>query len=127
MRLWHQALIDKLPRQQLLGQHRECCAMRGLGWGRKHRTVDYVWKHPFIYLVAYHMEVLCEMIERSYRPSIEWLEWNYRGKRAERLNCPKSRPHIRPLGRLYIYPEHDDAYLQECIENLRGKGVELDV
>ena len=29
MRLWHQALISKLPRQQLLGQHRECCALRG--------------------------------------------------------------------------------------------------
>ncbi|MFQ7176654.1 MAG: pyrimidine dimer DNA glycosylase/endonuclease V, partial [Streptococcus salivarius] len=25
MRLWHQDLIAKLPRQQLLGQHRECC------------------------------------------------------------------------------------------------------
>lgn len=29
MRLWHEALIKKLPRQQLLGQHRECCALRG--------------------------------------------------------------------------------------------------
>ena len=24
MRLWHQDMISKLPRQQLLGQHREC-------------------------------------------------------------------------------------------------------
>ena len=24
MRLWHEKLISKLPRQQLLGQHREC-------------------------------------------------------------------------------------------------------
>ena len=29
MRLWHQALISKTTRQQLLGQHRECCALRG--------------------------------------------------------------------------------------------------
>ena len=35
MRLWHQGLIDKLPRQQLLGQHRECCALRGGGVGQK--------------------------------------------------------------------------------------------
>ena len=27
MRLWHEDLIRKLPRQQLLGQHRECCAL----------------------------------------------------------------------------------------------------
>lgn len=26
-----------LPRQQLLGQHRECCALRGNGWG-DHKT-----------------------------------------------------------------------------------------
>ena len=24
-----------------------------------------------------------------------------------------------------VYPEHDDAYLLECINNLRSKGVEL--
>ena len=42
MRLWHEALIPQLPRPQLLGQHRECCALRGNGWGRKHATVDYV-------------------------------------------------------------------------------------
>lgn len=31
MRLWHQDIIELLPRQQLLGQHRECCALRGNG------------------------------------------------------------------------------------------------
>lgn len=35
MRLWHEALISQLPRPQLLGQHRECCALRGNGWGKK--------------------------------------------------------------------------------------------
>lgn len=42
MRLWHEALLPKLPRQQLLGQHREVAALRGAGWGKKHATVDYV-------------------------------------------------------------------------------------
>lgn len=27
MRLWHKDLIEVLPRQQLLGQWRECCAI----------------------------------------------------------------------------------------------------
>lgn len=61
MRLWHQSLISKLPRQQLLGQHRECCALRGKGWGKKHRTVDYVFKHSPEKLVAYHFMVMFEM------------------------------------------------------------------
>lgn len=34
MRLWHQELISKLPRQQLLGQHHEIAALRGNGWGK---------------------------------------------------------------------------------------------
>ena len=24
-----------------------------------------------------------------------------------------------------IYSEHNDAYLQECLENLRGKGINI--
>jgi uncharacterized protein (TIGR02328 family) len=24
-----------------------------------------------------------------------------------------------------IYPEHNDAYLQECLENLKKKGIDL--
>lgn len=35
MRLWHESLLTRLPRQQLLGQHRELAALRGNGWGEK--------------------------------------------------------------------------------------------
>ena len=52
MRLWHQKLIKHLPRQQLLGQHRECCALRGKGWGKKHSVVDYVFTYMPEYLVT---------------------------------------------------------------------------
>ena len=54
MRFWHEILIAQLPRPQLLGQHRECCALRGNGWGRKHATVDYVFTHSPYRLYAYH-------------------------------------------------------------------------
>ena len=54
MRLWHQDLIPYLPRQQLLGQHRECCALRGMGWGKKHKIVDYVFTYDPMCLYAYH-------------------------------------------------------------------------
>ena len=30
MRLWHEKLIHLLPKNQLLGQHRECCALRAM-------------------------------------------------------------------------------------------------
>ena len=50
MRLWAEQLIAVLPRQQILGQHREACSLRGNGWGRKHSTVNYVFKYNLIKL-----------------------------------------------------------------------------
>lgn len=64
MRLWHQSLISLLPRAQLLGQHRECCALRVNGWGRKHATVDYVFTYDFYYLYLYHCPVILETEKR---------------------------------------------------------------
>lgn len=84
MRLWHQDIIELLPRQQLLGQHRECCALRGNGWGRKHETVDYVFRYSPYRLFAYHQLVMEEMMERGYRVSKEWLIAEYRG-----MKCPR--------------------------------------
>ena len=68
MRLWHESLIPKLPRQQLLGQHRECCALRGGGWGKKHATVNYVFDHSpyklFQYLSFIHF-ICCIIFKES--------------------------------------------------------------
>lgn len=129
MRLWHQSLISKLPRQQILGLHREICALRGNGWGKKHSTVDYVFNYPPEYLVAYHYLVMKEMHDRDYNVDEKWLEPCYRGK--------KCKPHeflsgiigsfmvIQGIDGKRIYPEHNDEYLKECIENLKRKGVEI--
>ena len=74
MRIWHQKLIPYLPRQQLLGQHRECCALRGKGWGKKHSVVDYVFTHNPAYLVAYHWKIMSEMRNRGYNPvAYRWM------------------------------------------------------
>ncbi len=83
MRLWHQDLISKLPRPQLLGQHRECCALRGNGWGKKHATVNYVFDYSPYRLYAYHRLIMEEMTARGYKVSPEWWEPTYRGK-----TCP---------------------------------------
>ena len=67
MRLWHQDLIPKLPRPQLLGQHRECCALRGNGWGKKHATDNYVFDYSPYRLYAYHRLIMEEMTARGYK------------------------------------------------------------
>lgn len=141
MRLWHEALIPLLPRQQLLGQHRECCALRGKGWGRPHATVNYVFEHPYEWLWAYHVKVMREMFNRGYKVSPEWLTMGYQGKsKPHRVYCHPGFEHevgaqelcrapdttvlnakLRP-GTM-VYPEHNREYMQECLDNLSLKGI----
>lgn len=132
MRLWHQSLISKLPRQQLLGQHRECCALRGKGWGRKHSVVNYVFKHDPERLVAYHYLIIDEMQRRGYKPDRQWQNANYRGQTigTQENWCNKELAVILALASSHsktkmIYPEHNDDYLKECINNLKEKGIEI--
>ena len=125
MRLWHQDLLPKLPYKQLLGQHRECAALRGNGWGKKHSTVDYVFTYHPIRLAIYHLAVIKEMMARGYHAGVEWKDLRYRGQNCEPyttkdldtfLQSTKADD-LTPV----IYPEHDKEYLQECLDNLQRK------
>ena len=120
MRLWHEALLTKLPRQQLLGQHREVAALRGAGWGKKHATVDYVFDHSPYKLDQYHLLVMAEMHHRGYRPAAAWLEPTYRGQKT-----PPYQVLVPIEQSVPIYPEHTAMYLEECLANLRSKGIYL--
>ena len=119
MRLWHYQLIHRLPSRQLLGLHRECCALRGLAWGRKHKTVEYVFRYSRSRLFAYHVLVMDEMAGRGYRVDPSWRDPLYRGKRAPRDTLEALGNDRTP------YPEHDAHYLGECLENLKRKGINL--
>src|SRR5699024_2784157 len=118
----YEDLIDKLRRQQLLGQHRECCALRGKGWGKKHATVRYVFEHSPVKLYQYHMKVIHQMKNRGYQPDPLWEKPTYRGKSipAYEAFSLSDEKVTKP-----IYPEHDDMYLQECLRNLEEKGIYL--
>ena len=125
MRLWHQSLIPLLPRQQLLGQHREICALRGKGWGRKHATVDYAFKYPPAFLVAYHMVVMQEMVRRGYHPDSIWTNPCWRGGTLGEESGWADPDAVSDIleERFPIYPEHNAEYLQECVDNLKQKGI----
>lgn len=120
MRLWHEDLIKNLPRQQLLGQHRECAALRGKGWGKPHSTVNYVFEHSPYKLYLYHKLVMEEMKNRGYKPDPLWENPNYRGKNEAEYDDLEKSKITKP-----IYKEHDDKYLQECIENLKSKNIDI--
>ena len=132
MRLWHQSLIPFLDRQRLLGQHRECCALRGKGWGRKHSVVDYVFTHEHEWLVAYHYLVMGEMKRRGYHPDERWYNPEFRG---DAIGTESGWADADMVDDQYcyaihkggiIYPEHDDAYLKECISLLKDKEAPID-
>jgi uncharacterized protein (TIGR02328 family) len=128
MRLWHEQLLPILDNQRLLSQHRECSALRGLGWGRKHSTVDYVFTHSPAMFYFYHQLVMTEMIKRGYKVDLIWTNALYRGQ--------KCNPYITDQELLIndsmfehdgdcIYPEHDHEYLNFCIELLKKKGADV--
>ena len=133
MRLWNQKLIPHLDRQRLLGQHRECCALRGKGWGRNHSVVNYVFTHHPNRLVAYHYLIMDEMEKRGYRPDPIWRRTDWRGnvlgeeKDTAWLCGPALTDYLMTLEATgcMLYPEHNEEYLKECIDNLRGKGVDV--
>ena len=122
MRLWHEQIIQLLPKNQLLGQHRECCALRGNGWNKKHKTVDYVFTYSPYNLFIYHSKIMDEMEKRGYTVSTEWIDKNYRGQKAESYSNLEETNISSP-----IYKEHNNEYLLECIENLATKGIKLDI
>lgn len=122
MRLWHEELITELPRQQLLGQHRECCALRGNGWKKKHATVDYVFNYSPYKLYQYHMKVMNEMKRRGYQNNPLWENPTYRGSSCSPY---ENENLVIELESKPLYPEHDTNYLKECIHNLVEKGILL--
>ena len=131
MRLWHQELLTQLPRQQLLGQHRECCALRGRGWGRNHSVVNYVFQYSPNRLIAYHFLVMDEMKRRGYRPDPVWRNVNWRGSQLGEQKDWANENEVLEIvsscqdNSAMIYFEHNSDYLLECIENLLTKGIDI--
>jgi uncharacterized protein (TIGR02328 family) len=137
MRLWHQYLIPYLDNKRLIGQHRECCALRGNGWGKKHSVVNYVFEHHIALLIQYHSLIMNECSMRGFKIDTKWIDMNYRGKKC--LPFPKHEidnivyiehigvPVIDPdyISNNFIYPEHNPKYLLECLENLKSKNAQL--
>lgn len=132
MRLWHQSLLPYLDRQRLLSQHRECCALRGKGWGKKHATVDYAFMHDPAWLVAYHRLVMDEMERRGYHPDRGWDDPCWRGSTLGREECWADADFVDDQycyathKNGIIYPEHNDEYLRECITLLKEKNAPID-
>ena len=118
MRLWHYKLIPYLPRQQLLGQWRECCliAKNLTEHGTpNHILVNPVINYPPVEFLAYWILVGKEM--------------ETRGIHVNQMLISSFQPaSVKVAYVFYIYPNvelfqgwHNDRYLWQCYYNLQEK------
>lgn len=113
MRLWHFKLIPVLPRQQLLGQWRECCLiakeLKEKGTPN-HILVDPVINYASEHFIAYCRMVSDEMRSRGYHVNTSSLEQYL--DRPFYVSCTDDQ----------LFPGwHTDDYLRQCYYNLEEK------
>ena len=111
MRLWHKDLIPYLPRQQLLGQWREVCAIaRNIekDGTPNHVLVNKVMDYPPEHFNRYAWMIYNEMKGRGY--SAEWERFT---KEHKIVLLADERDLFKDW--------HNDRYLVQCLYNLQEK------
>lgn len=115
MRLWHKALIEALPRQQLVSQWRELLAIKGAidkNGTPNHRLVNYVLDYPIGHFKAYAILVYREGKRRGY---------NFKESKLDSLLKWESNKFSSvPCGKLFRF-HHNLRYLDQCYFNLEEK------
>lgn len=112
MRLWHKDLIQVLPRQQLLGQWRECCCIaKNLEehGTPNHILVNRLLDYPEANFNVYTSAIYEEIIKRHYK-----CDWNKFAKWRINRN--------RDWDLKDIFTEwHNQRYFIQCYYNLQEK------
>ena len=114
MRLWHKDLIYILPRQQLLGQWRECCliakniAEKGTP---NHILVNRIMDYPIEHFYCYSNEVMSEMRRRGYKVD-----------RSRFLKWVPADVDMALIWHDSLFPLwHNERYMHQCLMNLQEK------
>ena len=131
MRLWHKDMIHYLPKQQLLGQWRECCLIASLL--AKDHTPNHILVNPIIEYEPEHFEIYCanvyqEMDMRGFKVADEVCRKLELDLRAYRLYLNSDVPwdcfckdfNIEFDGELFD-SWHTLRYLRQCYYNLEEK------
>lgn len=115
MRLWHKDLIQVLPKQQLLGQWRECCAIArniAVKGTPNHILVNKIMDYPIGHFIFYSSLIYNEMQRRNYKVNMQlfikhglYPIWAY------------PQPTYNELFESW----HNERYLQICYFNLLEK------
>ena len=115
MRLWHKDLLPVLPRQQLLGQWRECCLIAKTIQEKgtpNHILINKIMDYPLDHFWSYGIEVSNELRNRGYLVNKDRFT-RYFQKYTDILR----RVTHKDLFNLW----HNDTYLLVCYYNLLEK------
>lgn len=111
MRLWHKDLISVLPKNQLIGQWRECCAIAKAiaeNGTPNHVLVNRIMDFPLEHFAIYARFVFAEMIKRGYNVDF----WKFKKWIFE----------YNPVSFEKLFSNwHNDRYLKQCYYNLQEK------
>ena len=115
MRLWHKDLIPVLPRQQLLGQWRECCliAKQISETGTpNHLLVNKIMDYPLSHFFTYSQYIAEEMHSRGYKYDFnKFNKW-----------LPRGTGIYGYVPYCWVFKNwHNDRYLKQCLFNLQEK------
>lgn len=126
MRLWHSKLIPLLDNPRLSDLHMSCCNLRGLGWGKRNRNINYIYDDPLgeEALVVYHMLVLKEMERREYNFDRKWIEANYCGKRRQARVCDYAK-FKKACWRNVPLKGHTLRFFVNDIKTLQERGLDI--
>ena len=114
MRLWHKDLIQILPRQQLLGQWRECCliakniAEKGTP---NHLLVNKIMDYPIDHFRIYSQLIYFELLYRDFKVNEKgFSKW-----------IPLFTEDPAPAYSDLFSTWHNDRYMHQCLLNLQEK------
>lgn len=125
MRLWHIALIEYLPKKQLLSQWRECIAISSnlvKNGTPNHVLVNRILEYPSWHFLDYGLAVAFEMVKRGYTVSEE-AENKFKSNVAkwESDYCENNNPPKYNYETEIFKHWHNDEYMTQCYYNLEEK------
>lgn len=113
MRLWHESLIEVLPRQQLLGQWRELNSIYKKE--DKHILINFIYEYPKKDLLLYSLKVILTMQRRGYNINLKnFIDYfqikDY--KEMQKILLSNAKTFVKKM---------NERYLLQCYYNLQEK------
>ena len=113
MRLWHESLIEVLPRQQLLGQWRELNSIYKKE--DKHILINFIYEYPKKDLLLYSLKVILTMQRRGYNINLKnFIDYfqikDY--KEMQKILLSNAKIFVKKMNK---------RYLLQCYYNLQEK------